>query len=289
METYKVHFAQSSTPGKGVCGPMDVTFAVDDTGSMGGAIDNVKSELPAIITQANSVSGGDLRLGLITFEDDVNILHKLTFDIPLVTGGINSMVASGGADPPEASDIAKDTAVNNLGGFDEPWRNNAVKILILITDAPPGGLNDIKDPEDVARMHDVALSANTKNILVSDMFVPTSGDYDGQKAILQDDAVTSGGAFIETAADGKGTATAIKDIIKNCGKPFEPDCKQENIQHWDKIIFKINSTEFAKRLGLPYDSELDVKVLDNPKEVADIKKKVFTFLGFPNKIKRELI
>ena len=67
--------------------------------------------------------------------------------------------------------------MNNLGGFDEPWRNNAVKILILITDAPPGGLNDIKDPEDVARMHDVALSANTKNILVSDMFVPTSGDH----------------------------------------------------------------------------------------------------------------
>ena len=95
METYKVHFAQSSTPGKGVCGPMDVTFAVDDTGSMGGAIDNVKSELPAIITQANSVSGGDLRLGLITFEDDVNILHKLTFDIPLVTGGINSIGSFG--------------------------------------------------------------------------------------------------------------------------------------------------------------------------------------------------
>ena len=61
LETYKVHFTQTSTPGKGVCGPMDVTFAVDDTGSMGGAIDNVKSELPAIITQANSASGGDLK------------------------------------------------------------------------------------------------------------------------------------------------------------------------------------------------------------------------------------
>ena len=55
----------------GPCGCMDVVLAVDVTGSMFGAIDNVLSELPNIITQANTASGGDLRLGLVTFGDQV--------------------------------------------------------------------------------------------------------------------------------------------------------------------------------------------------------------------------
>jgi hypothetical protein len=49
------------------------------------------------------------------------------------------------------------------------------------------------------------------------------------------------------------------------------------VQHWDKIVFKINSTELAKRVNLTAGTELDIKVLDNPKEVADIKKKNLTF------------
>ena len=121
---------------------MDIAFAIDITGSMGGALDNVKNELPEIITQAESASSGDLRLGLLTFDDNVNILHELTSDTSSVENSINGLTVGGGGAEPEASDIAKDTAVNNLGSFDEPWRSSAVKILVLITDAPPGGLND---------------------------------------------------------------------------------------------------------------------------------------------------
>jgi hypothetical protein len=284
--TSKHVYAQSSRGG--ICGPMDVTFAVDDTASMGPAINNVKSELPNIISTANSASGGDLRLGLMTFKDKVNVIHKLTINVPLVQASIGAISASSGGNLPEASDIAKDTAINNLNGFDEPWRGSAVKILILITDAPPGGLNDAKDPADVARMHNVAVNALSKNILVSDIFVPTGGDYDGQRAILQDDASTSGGVFTETAANGVGTGAAISEIIKNCGKPTETVCNPDNVQHWDKIVFKINSTELAKRVNLTAGTELDIKVLDNPTEVADIKKKVLDFLGVPS-AKRETI
>jgi hypothetical protein len=272
----------------GICGPMDIAFAVDDTGSMGGAINNVKSELPNIISTANSASGGDLRLGLMTFKDNVNVVHKLTGNIALVQASIGAISAGGGANSPEASDIAKETSITNLNGFDEPWRGSAVKIMILITDAPPGGLNDIKDAADVNRMHNVAVTALAKGVLVSDVFVPTEGDYDGQRAILQDDASTSGGVFTETAPTGEGTGAAISEIIKNCGKPVETVCSPTNVQHWDKIVFKINSTELAKRLNLTAGTELDIKVLDNPKEVADIKNKVLDFLGVRD-AKRETI
>jgi len=53
-------------------------------------------------------------------------------------------------------------------------------------------------------MHTHALEAKAKSIKVSDVFVPTGGDYAGQAAILKDDANTSGGVFITTAANGTG-------------------------------------------------------------------------------------
>ena len=76
-------------------------------------------------------------------------------------------------------------------------------------------------------MHDVAESAKGKGILVSDVFVPTAGDTDGQRAILEDDAVTSGGLFIEASTDGTGTANAIKDIVDKRGTTNPPPDPEE--------------------------------------------------------------
>ena len=59
----------------------------------------------------------------------------------------------------------------------------------------------------------------SKVIRVSNVFVPTDGDYAGQAAILKDDAETSEGGFITTNPDGTGTADAIKGIIERCGAP----------------------------------------------------------------------
>jgi len=158
----------------------------------------------------------------------------LTTDLTTVQNHINLAGANGGSGDPEASDEAKNTAVNNLaalgrsgphgqqyGDFTEPWRVTATRIAILITDAPPGGFDDSFSAGDShqLRMHAAALDALAKGIKMSDVFVPTFGDYDGQKAILQDNAATSGGAFIETNSDGTGTSDAIKAIISTCGGP----------------------------------------------------------------------
>jgi len=226
--------AQGTTD-SGSCGPMDIAIALDDTGSMGGAIDNIKTELANITDQAQNASGGDLRMGFVTFSDTVTVHQPLTTNISNVEAAINAETASGGNNAPEASDEAKNTTVNNLGprtgqtgNFSTPWRNDTVNIVILITDAPPGGFNDATDPQDIARMHQVATQANSSGIKVSDVFVPTAGDYAGQAAILQDDANTTGGAFVTTFPNGTGTADAIKKVIESCGgiEPpnSAPDC-----------------------------------------------------------------
>jgi hypothetical protein len=55
-----------------------------------------------------------------------------------------------------------------------------------------------------------------------------------------------------------------------------------NIQHWDKIIFFIRSPDLAQKANLPMNTELDIKVLDDPTKVSDIRLKVLTFLNQPN-------
>ena len=51
------------------------------------------------------------------------------------------------------------------------------------------------------------------------------------------------------------------------------------IEHWDKIVFLILDTNLAEFTQLPVNSPLDIKVLDDPKTVADLKKKVLDFLS----------
>ena len=55
-------------------------------------------------------------------------------------------------------------------------------------------------------------------------------------------------------------------------------CPEENVQHWDKILFIIPNPQVAKRAHVPANTELDIKVLDDPHKVADIKQKVIDFL-----------
>ena len=58
-------------------------------------------------------------------------------------------------------------------------------------------------------------------------------------------------------------------------------CTQESTQHWDKIIFEIKNKKIAEQVQQPKDTELDIKVMDDPNEVADLKKKILDFLGLP--------
>src|SRR5947207_9765611 len=92
--------------GQGTCGCMDVVLVVDDTGSMGGAIANVKAGLNNIITTAQTASGGDLRMGLVTFKNDVEVDQALTTTIADVQTAVNALSASGGVREPEAPDEA---------------------------------------------------------------------------------------------------------------------------------------------------------------------------------------
>lgn len=224
----------SSPAAQAQCGPMDVVFVVDTTGSMGGALSNVTAQLPAIITQIETASGGNFRLGLVEFKDDVIVLNNLaTGNTDSVRTNIAALRAGGGGNEPEASDEGVRTVVEGLAASARPagrqtgdfgaFRPEAAKIIILITDARPAGFDDdFTLGVDDAAAASIAATAASRGILISAVFVPTGaaeafGVVDTVATIMQNYASVSGGIYLRTESDGTGTADAINDIILNCG------------------------------------------------------------------------
>ncbi|MCP4104084.1 MAG: VWA domain-containing protein [Desulfobacteraceae bacterium] len=203
--------------------PMDVVFVIDDTGSMSGAISDVKSGLVSIVNSINTTSGGDYQLGLITFKDTVIVEEDFALsNAAAIQNKISSLTASGGGNGPEASDEALNTAINCLsaqagqvGDFNGPWRSGAVKIIILITDALPGGFDDQFTVADQNNATTRANEASAAGIKIASIYVPTYFNAT-VKGIMENYAITTGGIFTQTASNGSGTAIAIEEIVGNC-------------------------------------------------------------------------
>jgi hypothetical protein len=52
---------------------MDIAFVIDVTGSMSGAINNVKAAIPQLMDQVVAASGGDYRAELVTVRDAIDV------------------------------------------------------------------------------------------------------------------------------------------------------------------------------------------------------------------------
>lgn len=205
------------TPTPGVppkCGPIDIVFVIDDTGSMGGAINNVKAGINSIINDVTAYSAGDYQMGLLTFKDTVTVRNALApGNAAAVAANVLSLSASGGSNTPEASDVAVGAAV----GFPN-WRAGALKIIVLVTDAPPGGSDDTYTPGvDDANANQRALDAAARQIRIASVYVPTNNDPT-TRAIMQNYANKTNGVYKETAPDGSGTADAIRSMLLSCGR-----------------------------------------------------------------------
>lgn len=223
--------ASARTQVNSVCGPIDVVFVIDTTSSMDEAIDNVKAEVGSLINLVDDFSGDDFQLGLVTFKDSLTVLNDLDAgNEAAVQANILALTAGGGGNTPEASDEALNTVINGLdaddrppgaqtGDFDGIWRAGAVKLIILITDAPPGGFDDTYTAGvDDMNAHNRALEAAADGIGISAIYVPTTNN-DTAEAVMRDYAETSDSIYYESSGDGSGTANAIAGIVANCGQP----------------------------------------------------------------------
>jgi hypothetical protein len=100
-----------------------------------------------------------------------------------------------------------------------------------------------------------------------------------------------GSAVATVLALATGLAHANVPPVDPIGQPAIVQCHLVNGQpvravHMDKIIFHItgelvaaNQNDQPQLDAVPRNRRLDIKVLDDPRTIADLKAKVLTFLG----------
>lgn len=123
-------------------GEIDLVFLVDETGSMGPYIEEVKRRLLELVESIRSSPlCRSLRLGLVSYRDhppqDTSFVTRvvpLTEDLRSVREGVEQMQAAGGGDGPEAVI----DGLHDLLHLD--WRPEAVRAVVWVGDAPPHGV-----------------------------------------------------------------------------------------------------------------------------------------------------
>lgn len=207
------------------CECLDIVFVIDDTGSMGPAINNVKAGITSILILAEATCDS-VQAGLITFKDNVEVDVDLTTNLAAVQAAILALVATGGLNEPEASNEALREAVTaagttcpKIGDFTfSSWRDGCCKIAILVTDARPGTCDDayVVGVDDIDA-NAVAVAAVGNNIKIGAIYTETFLGFSGTIIpIMLNYAAVTGGVYGQTPADGSGTADAIEQIILDC-------------------------------------------------------------------------
>lgn len=241
---------------------LDIVFILDATGSQQTSIDNIKNSIISDIVPAIVVTfGADYRLGLVSVKDRRNDGQAL-FDIlqpmslanqtPFITQ-INTIVASGGGDTDEPTDLALQAVLNNTSAIDRDgdllggntigvFRSSAAKAIILVTDNPPSGLDDDYDNlfgSDWINANAMATQANAQGIQIfSYLTSPTepisqppipSVQFPNVTYIMQNYATVTNGTYYFTPL-GVGISEGVVDAIVEgieCPPPTqqEPSCE----------------------------------------------------------------
>ncbi|KAH3712522.1 hypothetical protein DPMN_072273 [Dreissena polymorpha] len=126
---------------------LDLAFIIDTTGSMSSYIETARRNIQRVVDEISTDSNKDIQFALVEYRDHpqqdhtyVFRKHDFTPSVSTMKSWLDASQASGGGDTQEAVADALHTW-NSLS-----WRPNAVKIAVLVADAPPHGLNFRLEP-----------------------------------------------------------------------------------------------------------------------------------------------
>jgi hypothetical protein len=172
---------------------VDLVFAVDTTGSMGGLLDGAKRTVWSIATHIRQIDPqADLHVGLVAYRDIgdeyVTKDFQLTSDMDGVFAELSRYRADGGGDTPEDVAAGLYDALHKM-----QWRPAAKKLVFLVGDAPPA------DRGDVPRFDVLAREAASMQITLNT--IRCGGDAETQVA-WQQIASLGHGEFSSISQDG---------------------------------------------------------------------------------------
>lgn len=153
----------------------DLALVIDTTGSMSDELSYLTAELQSILDGIAAAHPGlDIRVGAVVYRDRgdayVTRSHGFTKDVRSLRDMLAQQSAGGGGDYPEAVEAAMARAVSL------DWREDAVKSLLLVADAPPHA-------EDVAATWNAGEVARHKRIQI--VPVGASGVAEGAEYVMR--------------------------------------------------------------------------------------------------------
>ena len=247
-----VTVSKTITLDPGGAGRVDIFFLTDDTGSMFGVINNVKTTSSALITELDEVYG-DAAFGVGSYDGDPREFtdgrlgsppgpaltspytrqQMVTTDTAAVIAGIDTWVASGGGDAPEANFFALHQVATSggltdgLGATDSPgglsteldtgWRTGTQPVIVWF--------GDVRSHTTTVDQAEVIAALLANDVIVVGMNSVGAGggiDQSGQASALT--AATGGvlvnsfasvpiGSLVTTIVDAIGEVTSTIDLL----------------------------------------------------------------------------
>lgn len=165
---------------------LDLLLTIDATGSMSDEMRYLQKELQSIVSRVEAAHPGvDIRTGLIVYRDrgDAYVVRETPFtdDIEVFQKSLAAQRADGGGDMPEAMHTAMRT------GLKMDWRDEALKINLLVADAPP-------HDEDISDTWKAGLISRTRGIHIVPL--AASGVDKTAEFLMRGMAQITGGRFM---------------------------------------------------------------------------------------------
>lgn len=118
---------------------VELVFALDTTGSMGGLLDGAKKKIWSIATRIErGQPKPELKVGLVAYRDKgdayVTRVTDLTDNLDGIYAELSDLQAAGGGDSPENVRQALNDALGRIQWSTDP---SALRIIFLVGDAPP--------------------------------------------------------------------------------------------------------------------------------------------------------
>ncbi len=256
---------------------IDLVFALDTTGSMGGMIEAAKEKIWSIATNmAQAKSAPEIRIGLVAFRDRgdeyVTKIVDLSSDLDSVYAKLMDFSAGGGGDTPESVNQALHEAVTKMS-----WSQSsgAYKVIFVVGDAPAqmNYRNDVKYPQSIKM-------AKQKGILVNTI---QCGQDVNTLSQWKQMASLSEGKFFNVAQNGSAVvmktpfdeqlANLSKDLDSTrlyYGAPEVREQKRKKIEATDKMHREASVESRARRATFNGSASGEVNAVGENDLVEDI-------------------
>src|SRR5262245_1547398 len=175
---------------------LEMVFAIDTTGSMGGLIEGAKQRIWGIVNKVmQSESRPNVRIGLVAYRDRgdryVTEVFPMTDNLDAVYTTLMNYRAEGGGDMPENVRRALADAVHKAGWSQQS--DHIAQVIFLVGDAPPHA--DYKDEPDTKA---TAVDAKRKGMIINAV---QCGNLPGTKEAWQEIAQYGGGRYFDIPQD----------------------------------------------------------------------------------------